>query len=152
LVEAAVNDLDDLLAAKDADDVIDPGHLFKQGIALALGQAPGHDDGTDPALLLEVEHLADDGQGFLASGFDEAAGIDDDDVGAIGLGGEGVAGLRELAEHAFGIDEVLGAAKADKRETALHRLTHAKRTLPSNPGLVEGLLNIPVHPRILART
>ena len=115
-MHAAIDDLDDLLAAEDADDVIDAGHLGEQGVALAFGETAGDDDGAEPALLLEREHLADDAERLLAGRFDEAAGVDDDDIGAVGVGREGVAVLRQLAEHALAIDEVLRAAEADEGE------------------------------------
>ena len=89
---------------------------MQQLVLLALGQAAGDDDGPDPALLLEVEHLADDAERLLPGRLDEAAGVDDDDVGPVGVGDERVAVLGELAEHALGIDEVLRTAEADEGE------------------------------------
>ena len=115
----------DLLATEDADDAIDVGHFLEQRIALALREAAGDDHGANLALLLEVEHLADDTQRFLSGRLDEAAGVDDDDVGAAGIGHQGVAVLRELAEHALGVHEVLGTAEADERVGALAGSGHS---------------------------
>ena len=39
-----VGDLGDLLAAEDADDLVDLGHLLQQHLLLPLGQAAGDDD------------------------------------------------------------------------------------------------------------
>ena len=86
---------------------------------LPLGQAAGDDDGADLALLLQVEHLADDAERLLPGRLDEAAGVDDDDVGPVGVGDEGVAVLGQLAEHALGIDGVLRAAEGDESVGAL---------------------------------
>jgi hypothetical protein len=59
----------------------------------------------------------------LPRGLDEAAGVDDDDIGAVGFGDERVAVLRELAEHAFGIDEIFRTAEADESESGF--VTHS---------------------------
>ena len=56
---------------------------------------------------------------LLPGRLDEPAGVDDDDVGPVGVGREGVAVLGELAEHPLGIDDVLRAAEADEGEGAL---------------------------------
>ena len=52
LVEVAhdpVGDLGDLLAAEDADDLVDLRHLLQEHLPLPLGQAPGDDDPLDLA-------------------------------------------------------------------------------------------------------
>src|SRR5262249_41013198 len=128
------DDLDDLFAAEDADDVIDAGHLLQEGIAQPLGEAAGDDDGADLALALEVEHLADDAERLLPGGLDEAAGVDDDDLGAVGLGGQRVAGLGELSKHPLGVNEVLGTAETDEGETSFDGFTHAVVPLPGQCG------------------
>src|SRR5262249_11217959 len=124
------------LAAEDANDVVNAGHFLEEFFALALGEAAGDDDGADAALLLERQHLADDGQRLLAGRLDEAAGVDDDGGGAVGVGGQRVAVLGQLAEHALGVDEVLGAAQADERVAAFGGVAHARRR-PSRWGLSE---------------
>ena len=114
LGQGAVDDLGDLLAAEDADDVIDAGHLGQEVVLFAFGEAAGDDDGADTALLFEAEHLADDAERFLPGRFDEAAGVDDHHVGAIGVGRQRVPLLNQFSQHALGIDEVFRAAKADE--------------------------------------
>ena len=114
--QAAIDHLGDLLPAKDADDLIDAGHFLEQFVLLAFGKAAGHHDGADPALLLQLEHLADDAERFLPGRLDEAAGVDDDHVRTVGVGTQRVAVLGQLAEHALGIDQVLRAAEADEGE------------------------------------
>src|SRR5262249_38162927 len=132
--ERAGDDGTDLLAAEDPDEVIDAGHFLQQRLALALGKAAGDDNGADAALLLEREHLADDGKGLLPRRLDEAAGVDDDHIGAVGVGGQRVAILGQLAEHALGVNEVLGATQTDERVAALGGTAHARRR-PSRRGL-----------------
>src|ERR1019366_7424385 len=110
----SIDNLRNLLAAKDAHDVIDTGDFEQQVVFLAFRQTAGDDDGADAALVLQSEHLADDAERFLARGFDEAASVDDDDIGAVRIGDQRVAVLSKFAEHALGIDQVFRATKADE--------------------------------------
>ncbi len=66
--------------------MIDLGNFLEKVVALAFGQTAGHDDGADAALAFEIEHLADDAERLLAGRLDEAAGVDDHDIGAVGVG------------------------------------------------------------------
>jgi hypothetical protein len=56
------------------------------------------------------ERLADGAERLLDRGVDEAAGVDDDEVGA-GVGGRGGVALgAQLREDALGVDQRLGTA------------------------------------------
>ena len=68
-------------------------------------QATGNDN-----LAVLRERFADRAERFFDRGVDEAAGVDDDEVGAGVVGRGGVALGPQLGEDAFGIDERLGAA------------------------------------------
>ncbi len=70
---------------------------------------------------LAVEHLADHAERLLPGGVDEPAGVDDDQVGLLGVGDEHVAVLRQQAEHPLGVDQVLRAAEAHEGERSFHR-------------------------------
>ena len=65
-------------------------------------QAPRHHD-----LAIFGERLADRLQGFLDRGVDEAAGVDDDEVGAGVILGGFVALGAQLREDALGVDQRL---------------------------------------------
>ena len=58
---------------------------------------------------------------------DEAAGVDETDIGVGRILGEYKAGARKIAEQAFGIDRILGAAKADKADDNGFRLMFGPR-------------------------
>ena len=111
LVQAAhdpVGDPGDLLAAEDADDLVDLGHLFEQHLLLPLGQAAG----DDHALDLARPASARASRGSRRSDSCRAASMNPqvltiDQVGLLGVGHERVAVLRQQAEHPLGIDEVL---------------------------------------------
>jgi len=60
--------------------------------------------GNDNLSIL-CESLADRAERFLDRGIDEAAGIDDDEVGAGVVGRGGVALGAQLREDALGVDE-----------------------------------------------
>ena len=61
-----------------------------------------------------LDHLEDGVDGLLLGGVDEAAGVDDEDLGVFGAGGELGAAAMEQAHHDLGVDEVLGAAERDE--------------------------------------
>ena len=85
-------------------------------VAVALDEAAGDDEalGFAAVLLLVLDHLEDGVDGLLLGGVDEAAGVDDDDLGVFGAGGELGAAVVEHAHHDLGVDEVFGAAEGDE--------------------------------------
>ena len=70
--------------------------------------------GFAAVLLLVLDHLEDGVDGLLLGGVDEAAGVDDDDFGVFGVGGEFGSVVMEQAHHDLGVDEVFGAAERDE--------------------------------------
>lgn len=76
-----------------------------------MDQAANDDNSSDEALAFALEHLADDLEGFLLGGVDEAAGVDQDGIYLLGVGVELEALLEEAGEEAFAIDGVFGAAE-----------------------------------------
>ena len=101
-----------------ADDCVDLGDVLLDLVAVALDQAAGDDEalGFAAVLLLVLDHLEDGVDGLLLGGVDEAAGVDDEDLGVFGVGGELAAGVVEQAHHDLGVDEVLGAAEGDEAD------------------------------------
>src|SRR5262249_18866267 len=91
------------------------------------------DHGANASLFLQLEHLAYDAERLLPRRLDEAARVDDHNVGAVGIGHEGVAVLRELAQHALRIDQVLRAAQTDERVRAFGS-GHADKSFRWKPG------------------
>jgi hypothetical protein len=61
-----------------------------------------------------LDHLEDGVDGLLLGGVDEAAGVDDDDLGVFGSGCELGSVVVEQAHHDLGVDEVFGAAEGDE--------------------------------------
>ena len=57
-----------------------------------------------------LDHFEDGVDGLLLGGIDEGAGVDDEDIGLVDMGGEARAGAIEQAHHDLGVDEVFGAA------------------------------------------
>ena len=91
-----------------------PGRSIEQRFLLPLGQAAGDDHAAELALALELEHLVDRGERLVPGRLDEAAGVDDDEVGALRLVDQLVAVELQQAEHPLAVDEVLRAAEADE--------------------------------------
>ena len=54
--------------------------------------------------------------GFLFGLVDEGAGVDDDHVGVVGVGGDLVPRVAREAEHHLAVDEVLRATEGDKAD------------------------------------
>ena len=61
-------------------------------------------------------HLEDGVDRFLLGRVDEGAGVDDEDIGGFGVGGDARAGAVEQAHHDLAVDEVFGAAEADEAD------------------------------------
>jgi len=71
--------------------------------ALLRAEAAGDDHSS-----VLVERLADRVERLLDRGVDEAAGVDDDEVGVVVRGRGGIALGAQLREDALGVDERLG--------------------------------------------
>jgi hypothetical protein len=66
--------------------------------------------------FLVLRHFQNRVHRFLLRRVNEAAGIDDDDVRLVGLGREFMPARGELTHHDFAIDQIFGAAEADKTD------------------------------------
>ncbi len=99
-----------------ADHSVDLGDVGADFVAVTLDQAAGYDEALGAAAVgdLVLNHLEDGVDGFLLGGVDEGAGVDDEDVGVFGAGGELGTAAMEQAHHDLGVNEVLGAAKRDE--------------------------------------
>jgi len=84
--------------------------------AIALGQAANGDDRL-PGGVLGAEQGVN---AFLARRLDEGAGVDQDDVGALGFG-DLVAGPDQTPGQSLGVHVIAGAAQGDKGDPNRHR-------------------------------
>ena len=82
-----------------------------EGAAILGAQASGDDD-----LAVLVQRLADGVERFRHGRVDEAAGVDDDQVGTVIGGRNRVALGAQLRQDLLGIDERLGAAEGDEAD------------------------------------
>ena len=101
-----------------AYDRIDLGDVLLDLVAVSLDQATGDDEALGFASVggLVLDHFEDGVDGLLLGRVDEAAGVDDEDFGVLGVGGDVAASLVEHAHHHFGVDQVLGAAEGDEAD------------------------------------
>ena len=100
--------LDDARVGARAYDAVDLGDERLQLLAIALRETSRDDQLLVGLLELRLLH---DGVGGLGFGrIDERARIHDDGVGLRGIRAELPAGLAELRDHDFGVDEVFRAA------------------------------------------
>ena len=117
--DQAVGDAGDLFAAEDADEVVDAGTVFEQLLFLSLGQAAGDDHAARAALLLEGQHFVDRRKRLGPGPFDEAARVDDDEIGPVRVAHQVVAVDLQQAQHPLAIDGVFRAAETDEGVRAL---------------------------------
>lgn len=84
-----------------SDDCVHFRDVLLDLVAVTLYQAAGYDDalGFAAVLLLVLDHLEDGVDRLLLGGVDEAAGVDDDDLGVFGPGGEFGSVVVEEAHH-----------------------------------------------------
>jgi hypothetical protein len=86
---------------------------------VALDHASDGDDGLTLSVFLAVAGFDYRVDRFLLRRVDEAAGVHENDIGVVCVGGETRAAILELSDIPLRIDRVLVAAQRDQRE--LHR-------------------------------
>ena len=82
-----------------------------------------HAAGDDDLAVLG-HRLADGAQRFLLGAVEEAAGVDDDDVGAVMLARQLIALGAQPRDNALGIHQRLGASQRDKADFGRGGLLH----------------------------
>ena len=78
-----------------------------------LHEAAHDDDGGAGAFAFELERSLDFAKSFLPGRFDEAARVDEYDIGIGGIRADQPAGFGERREDALGVYLVLRTAEAD---------------------------------------
>ncbi len=106
----AMHGLDDRFILMRAGDGENVGMRFADQRFLGA-QAPGDDD-----LAIRAKRFADGLEAFRLGAVEKAAGVDDDDVGAVIGRREAVALRPEGGQDAFAVDQRLGAAETDKTD------------------------------------
>jgi len=104
--------VDDVHPAARADHAVQPGHLARQIAPVALREASR----GDQVLVRRFVggQLAQRVEAFLAGGLDEAAGVDDQHLGAAGVVGAAQTRAFQQGGHRVGIDGVFRAAEAEQ--------------------------------------
>ena len=95
------------------DDKINLGNIFQNFLAITFHQATGHHEPLGGACLLVLGHFEDRVDGLAFGRVDEAARIDDENVGIFRQRGQFEALARQDAEHDFAVHEILGTAQTD---------------------------------------
>ena len=91
-------------------------HLSENLVAVAFDEASCNDKFFRRAEFFVLRHLENGVNGFLLSGFNEAAGVDHKHVGFVCARRQFVTIARKNAHHHLAIDKVLGASQADKSD------------------------------------
>ena len=110
-----------------------PGDRQHAGIGgLDLLRFRAHAAGDDDLAVLG-HGVADRAERFLLGAVEEAAGVDDDDVGAVMLARELIAFRAQARDDALGIHQRLGASKRNKADFGRGGLRHVPNCLIDGP-------------------
>lgn len=113
----AVEERGKLECAKPAVNI---GDFVSQIVFVAVGEAAGDEDFFHATGFLFVHILQDGVDGLFFGGLNEAAGVDDDDIGiGVALMGGGDVVAVELTEEDFAVNEVFGAAEGDDADAVV---------------------------------
>jgi hypothetical protein len=112
--DQAVGYFGDFFAPEDADELVDLGAVDQQRFFLSLGEAARDNHSAELALAFELEHFVDGAERFLPGLLNKAAGVDDGEVGALGVIHQLVTVELQHAEHPLAINQILGTAEADE--------------------------------------
>jgi hypothetical protein len=115
-VRLPADGFDDVLAVEHADEAIDARRVVQELRLVPLHETAGDDNPLALSRRLQLDGLADLLERFVLRRLEEAAGVDDDRVGAAGVGRDRQPVLGEEAEHPLAVDEVLRTAEADERD------------------------------------
>ena len=99
-----------------ADDGIHFGHPGDHVVGVSLRHATRDYEGRALAVFLEPREVQYGFDGLFLGGADKRAGVHDDDVRVPVVVHHGVAGPGELAQHDFGIHQVLRTAQAGEAD------------------------------------
>ena len=133
--EHALEDRADLVFALAGDEGRHVGHLMLDLVAVAGGDAAGHDDGAGNAVLKLLRHEGERRLDALLHGAHEKrARVDDDDVGVVRVVDDLELGVGvDERPHAVAVDLVLGATQRDESDVfggvGLHMLHGLPATL-----------------------
>ena len=104
----------------ESDERVDLRNRLLQIASVLLHHATGDDQPFD-ALVLALGNFEDRVDRLLFRSVDEAAGVDDHDIGLVEIVRDrDVRLLAELSQHDLGIDEILGASEGDHPDTSGH--------------------------------
>ena len=99
-----------------AEDGVDIGNVLLDIGPEAFDETAGDHEALGFAGSFVFGHFQNGVDGFLLGGVDEAAGVNNDDVGIGRLGSKLVAVCHELAHHDLGINEIFWAAETYKSD------------------------------------
>ncbi len=103
----------EVMQVGEPEEEVDLGHFRLQFLLIALHEAADRHDGLDAALFLELRRAENRVDRFLLGRVDEAAGVDQDDVGASEVARDDGAVPHEVTHDPLGIDGRFVAAKGD---------------------------------------
>ena len=95
---------DNVVIAARAEHAVGLGELLQDFLLIALGKAAGDEKLLHTALGLPLAGADDVFNGLALGGVDEAAGVDDHQIGRLGRRRNPIAGLPEQKHHLLAVD------------------------------------------------
>ena len=117
----------------EAEDGVGLGQRLGEVLAVALGQAAHGDDGAGAAVLLEVGGGEQGVDGVLLGRLDEAAGVDHDRLGVLGVVDEAEAVGGEPSGQLLGVDVVAGAPEGHQGDRDVSGSWSSTSSMPPRP-------------------
>lgn len=107
--------------------------LLQNFLLIALGETAGDEDFLDSSLCFQLRHGQNVVNGLCLCGFNEAAGVDNDEFRTVGVWADLIARLPQQPEHMLGVDLIFGAAKRDHADRMGHDMSSSVISSSSSP-------------------
>ena len=118
-----------------AENGVDLGQVCFDFLRVPLREATGYDQALAGTRLLEPGSLEDGIDRFPLGVLDEAAGVDDDDLGFRPVRGQDMAFLLQKTCHDLAVDKVLGTSQTDETDFRHGLPRGTKNGRPSEAGI-----------------
>lgn len=107
--------------------------LLQNFFLIALGKTAGDENFLNSPFCFQLRHGQNVVNGLCLRGFNEAAGVDNDEFRTVGVWADLIACLPQQPEHMLGVDLIFGAAKRDHADRMGHDMSSSVISSSSSP-------------------
>jgi hypothetical protein len=112
----ALDSLDDFIVVSDIKPDIDAWECLLETAFVSFYIAASSDHKRGPFFALQADSVFNSPGCFFPGRPDEPTGVDDDDIGFLRVGQNGIASTVKIAKHNFAVNHVFSAAVTDERD------------------------------------